>query len=305
VRLAWIRQATGDPAGAVAAIDGASKAAPGPPGLLNPVPAQWARLMLAASGEEAAAVPALAEALILACPQGYVRVFADEGPPMAALLARLIAALRAGGAAAAVPLGCLARLQRALAAQDTVPEAGRGTLAAVPALVDQLTSRELEVLELLAAGQSNQAIASRLVVTLDTVKKHVSTCWTRACWPTWFSAERTMAAGKSRRQVRPRGRRPRGPGSSLRSEGSTSRLQALTDGFFAVTMTLLVLDLSAGQPGRAAAAAVLRSAWPHLLLYFDSMLILGALWSGNRWSFCAFLRRNVRFRRTVPAHRPY
>ena len=44
-------------------------------------------LDLAASGEEAAAVAALAEALILACPQGYVRVFADEGPPMAALLA--------------------------------------------------------------------------------------------------------------------------------------------------------------------------------------------------------------------------
>jgi hypothetical protein len=61
-----------------------------------------------------------------------------------------------------------------------------------------------------------------------------------------------MAAGKSRRQVRPRGRRSRGPESSLRSEGSTSRLQALTDGFFAVTMTLLVLDLSAGQPGGAA-----------------------------------------------------
>jgi uncharacterized membrane protein len=99
-----------------------------------------------------------------------------------------------------------------------------------------------------------------------------------------------MAAGKSRRQVRPRGRRSRGPESSLRSEGSTSRLQALTDGFFAVTMTLLVLDLSAGQPGGAAAAAVLRAAWPHLLLYFDSMLILGALWFGNRNAF-EFVRR--------------
>jgi LuxR family maltose regulon positive regulatory protein len=65
-------------------------------------------------------------------------------------------------------------VQRALDAQDTVPEADRGTLTAVPALVDQLTSRELEVLEMLAAGRSNQAIASRLVVTLDTAKKHVS-----------------------------------------------------------------------------------------------------------------------------------
>jgi LuxR family transcriptional regulator, maltose regulon positive regulatory protein len=93
---------------------------------------------------------------------------------MAALLARLIAAQRTGRAAARVPLGCLARLQRALGAQDIVPEAGRGGATAVPGLVEQLTSRELQVLEMLAAGRSNQAIASQLVVTLDTVKKHVS-----------------------------------------------------------------------------------------------------------------------------------
>jgi len=252
ITLAWIRQATGDPAGARAAIAEAGQALPGPPGLLNQVPAQRARLLLAqgdlaaaarwtqerglgaddapdyprepgylvlarvllaqgrpgaalalldrlhtaaaaqdragslietgalralalaASGEEAAAVAALADALILACPQGYVRVFADEGPPMAALLARLIAAQRSGGTAAEVPLGCLARLQRALGAQGIVPDPGRGSVTAVPGLVDPLTSRELEVLTMLAAGRSNQAIASRLVVTLDTVKKHVS-----------------------------------------------------------------------------------------------------------------------------------
>jgi LuxR family maltose regulon positive regulatory protein len=44
----------------------------------------------------------------------------------------------------------------------------------VPGLVEQLTGRELEVLQMLAAGRSNQAIASELVVTLGTVKKHVS-----------------------------------------------------------------------------------------------------------------------------------
>ena len=71
-------------------------------------------LGLATSGEDAAAVDALAAALTLACPQGYVRVFADEGPPMAALLAELIAAQRSGGAVAEIPLGWLARLQRAL-----------------------------------------------------------------------------------------------------------------------------------------------------------------------------------------------
>ena len=111
---------------------------------------------------------------MLACPQGYVRVFADEGPLMAALLARLIAAQRTDRAAARVPLGCLARLHRALSTQDIVPDAGRDSGTAVPGLVEQLTSRELEVLEMLAAGRSNQAIARELVVSLDTVKKHVS-----------------------------------------------------------------------------------------------------------------------------------
>ena len=44
--LAWIRQATGDPDGALQAIDEAAQAAPGPPGLLNLVPSQRARLLL-------------------------------------------------------------------------------------------------------------------------------------------------------------------------------------------------------------------------------------------------------------------
>jgi len=251
--LAWIRQAQGDAAGAREAIGEAGRAAPGQdvPGLLNPVPAQRARLLLAqgdpataarwtqerglaadddpvyprepghlvlarvllaqdqpgqaltllgrlhaaavsqgragsvieadtlralalaASGQETAAVAALAKALTLACPQGYVRVFADEGPPMAVLLGRLIAAQRSGQAAAGVPLGYLARLLRAFGSEHAVPDTGQVT-AVVPGIVEPLTSRELEVLGLLAAGRSNQAIAGQLVVTLDTVKKHVS-----------------------------------------------------------------------------------------------------------------------------------
>ena len=243
--LAMIRQATGDPAGALGAISEAGQAYPAPPGLLNPVPAQRARLLLsqgdlpgaarfpretglgpddepnyarepgqlvlarvllaqdrpeqalalldrlhaaavaqgrtgslietgalralalAATGDEQGAVTALAGALALAYPQGYVRVFADEGPAMAALLGRLIAAQRTGQAAAGVPLGYLARLQRAFGS-------GRPANGPVPAgIVEPLTSRELEVLEMLAAGRSNQAIARELVVALDTVKKHV------------------------------------------------------------------------------------------------------------------------------------
>ena len=253
VTLAWIRQATGDPAGALEAIGEAGHTSPTTASVLNPVPAQRARLLLAqgdlaaaarwthesglhagdeprylrepgdlvlarvllaqqrpaealalldrlhaaavaqdragsvieagalralalaACGQDADAVNALADVLTLACPQGYIRVFADEGPPMAALLGRLIAARRGGGAAAEVPFGYLARLQRAFDVGHARPGPRSGTApVAVPGLVEQLTSRELEVLTMLAAGKSNQAIAGQLVVTLDTVKKHVS-----------------------------------------------------------------------------------------------------------------------------------
>ena len=83
-------------------------------------------LALAASGQEAAAVAALAGALTLASPQGYVRVFTDEGPPMVVLLGWLIAAQRAEHAVARrVPLGCLTRLQQAFDAEHPVPDHGR------------------------------------------------------------------------------------------------------------------------------------------------------------------------------------
>ena len=82
-------------------------------------------LALAASGRETAAVTALAGTLTLACPRGHIRVFADEGPPMATLLGLLVAARRARQAAADVPLGYLARLQHAVGAGAAAPEPGR------------------------------------------------------------------------------------------------------------------------------------------------------------------------------------
>jgi LuxR family transcriptional regulator, maltose regulon positive regulatory protein len=51
---------------------------------------------------------------------------------------------------------------------------GRPGGAVVPGLVEQLSVRELEVPALLAAGRSNQEIAEELVVSLNTVKKHVT-----------------------------------------------------------------------------------------------------------------------------------
>jgi LuxR family transcriptional regulator, maltose regulon positive regulatory protein len=132
-------------------------------------------LALAASGDEAAAVDRLTGALTLACPQSYVRIFADEGAPMSVLLGRLVAAQRAKEAAArGVPLGCLARVLQALGGRHAEPGSGPRTSATVPGLVEQLTARELEILQLVAVGTPNQRIAEQLVVTLDTVKKHIT-----------------------------------------------------------------------------------------------------------------------------------
>jgi LuxR family maltose regulon positive regulatory protein len=67
-----------------------------------------------------------------------------------------------------------ARLNRAFGTATARSDPRRGSAPTAPGIVEPLTSRELEVLQMLAGGRSNQAIAGQLVVTLDTVKKHVS-----------------------------------------------------------------------------------------------------------------------------------
>jgi LuxR family transcriptional regulator, maltose regulon positive regulatory protein len=131
-------------------------------------------LALAACGDHAGALGALTEAVTLAGSQGYVRVFADEGTPMRALLAQLPVA-RPGQqhAARGIDPGYLAALLRACGPADGAPPRRRAA-AASPGLAEPLTGRELEVLRLLAAGRSNQRIAHDLVVALDTVKRHVT-----------------------------------------------------------------------------------------------------------------------------------
>ena len=112
---------------------------------------------------------------------------------MAALLARLVAAQRARQPPTRdVPLECLARVLQAFAGHDAASGSGRG--AAVPGgIVEPLTPRELEVLAFLAAGASNQRIAGELVVTLDTVKKHVSHIFGKL-----GAASRTEAVARAR-----------------------------------------------------------------------------------------------------------
>ncbi|HEX6451296.1 MAG TPA: LuxR C-terminal-related transcriptional regulator [Trebonia sp.] len=132
-------------------------------------------LAFAADGDHAAAVQELAAALTLASPQGHIQVFTDEGPPMAALLSQVAAAHQDGQAfARQMPLGYLAAVLRACGPASPKPAPGRGAAVTVPGLIEPLTSREMQVLELLAAGSPNQQIADDLVITIDTVKKHVT-----------------------------------------------------------------------------------------------------------------------------------
>jgi LuxR family maltose regulon positive regulatory protein len=129
-----------------------------------------------ASGDQPAGLAALAEALTLAAPEGYLRVFVDEGAPMATLLGRLLTTPAATPAMAGtrMPPAFLDRLLEAFeqTGQAVLPRSRRG--ATLPGLVAALSARELEVLGLLAAGRSNPAIAEELVITLDTVKRHVT-----------------------------------------------------------------------------------------------------------------------------------
>jgi LuxR family transcriptional regulator, maltose regulon positive regulatory protein len=149
-------------------------------------------LALAACGDHASAPGALTEALTLARRHGYVRVLADEGAPMRALLAQLPAG-RPGRQPAArrIDPGYVAMLVRACDQADAVPPPRRA--AAPPGLAEPLTDRELEVLRLIAAGRSNQRIAHDLVVALDTVKKHVTHVLGKL-----GAANRTEAAARAR-----------------------------------------------------------------------------------------------------------
>ena len=114
---------------------------------------------LAASDDEQA-LEYLAEALTMAQSEGYVRIFVDQGKALVPLLRR---AVHRG-----TEPGYVARLLSAMA-----DDLGAPPSLAQP-LIEPLSEREMEVLHLLAAGKSNQAIATELVLSVGTVKAHNS-----------------------------------------------------------------------------------------------------------------------------------
>ncbi|HEX2156063.1 MAG TPA: LuxR C-terminal-related transcriptional regulator [Actinomycetes bacterium] len=150
-------------------------------------------LALQAAGDHQAALILLAGTLELTAPEGYVRVFADEGPPMAALLRSLIGARRRRRGAAGGEGVATEHVHRVTQAFQPAMAQSDKTAPTVLGLIDPLTDRELEVLRLLAAGRRNRDIAQELVVSLETVKKHTSHIFAKL-----GAANRTQAVARAR-----------------------------------------------------------------------------------------------------------
>ena len=117
-----------------------------------------------------AALSALAHALQLGEPEGYVRTFVDEGAVMQRLLTML------GRQAMSLrQRAYLAQLLQAFPQPTT--DASAGTAPATTALVEPLSEREMEILGLIAEGESTQTIARRLILAPGTVKAHVASIY--------------------------------------------------------------------------------------------------------------------------------
>jgi LuxR family maltose regulon positive regulatory protein len=143
-------------------------------------------LALQAQGNLTAALATLERALTLAEPEGYIRVFLDEGAPMAMLFrevqthgiapnyaAKLLAAFDEG----AQPLREAAHKGKGAGENDLLSLPLPRSPA--PPQADTLSDRELELLRLVAAGYSNQEIAEKLFLAIGTVKKHLNNIFSK------------------------------------------------------------------------------------------------------------------------------
>jgi LuxR family maltose regulon positive regulatory protein len=116
-----------------------------------------------AHGEKDRAVQLLGDALALAQPGGFIRIFVDEGIPMARLLSE--------AAARGIMPDYTGKLLAVFEAEGQKSEDKSDLLPAQP-LIEPLSQRELEVLQLIAQGLSNREISERLFLALNTVKGH-------------------------------------------------------------------------------------------------------------------------------------
>jgi len=115
-------------------------------------------------GDIPAALISLQQALSLAEPEGYIRIFVDEGPPIAILLEK------------AAKHGIVPNyVHQLLAATGRAP--GRTPVTHV--LIEPLSERELEVLRLLRTGLNGPEIARELIVSLNTMRTHTQSIYSK------------------------------------------------------------------------------------------------------------------------------
>ncbi len=142
-----------------------------------------------AANDRDRAMARMERALALAEPGGFVRVFVDEGRP----ISRLLHEMTVRGIAPDYVVGLMA----AFTFSDTRPDRSSRTHSPIhdsqSKLVEPLSERELEVLGLIAKGLTNQEIASRLFLSLNTVKAH-----TRNIYAKLDVHNRTQAVAKAR-----------------------------------------------------------------------------------------------------------
>ena len=130
----------------------------------------------------------LMRALALAEPEGYVRTIVDEGPAMGDLLSATLEIRQRGrlDTANRVSARYLAKLLAAFAQEG-------GSSGVDERLPKPLSERELEVLALIAAGNSNQEIAAKLFVSTSTVKTHINRLYRKL-----GARSRTQAVARAR-----------------------------------------------------------------------------------------------------------
>jgi LuxR family transcriptional regulator, maltose regulon positive regulatory protein len=139
-----------------------------------------------ALGNTQTALDALGQALTLAAPQGYVRLFVDEGQPMAELLQFAISQNVTTNYASKL----LADFPQD---RHRVVQYDQDLTVNTQILVDPLSEREIEVLRLMAEGYKYKEIAERLVVSINTVRHH-----TRNVYSKLDANNRTQAIGRAK-----------------------------------------------------------------------------------------------------------
>ena len=129
---------------------------------------------LHASGEVKQAIERLSQALSLAEPEGYIRLFVDEGAPIAHLLVQMRRRPPGGQPGSTHYREHLLALLGGAHDENVTHEAVVVPGPGMYSLGEPLSERELEVLRLIVAGCSNREIADRLVIAVSTVKWYIN-----------------------------------------------------------------------------------------------------------------------------------